>query len=106
MAKSPSATTAQNRAATMRSRPSGAMRRMRMKFKRDVVDLPINAVNGNLIFGNGRVAAVYRIDTISFEFLSLAEKHKLHGQLAWWMIKAEADFSIYRVCREYSADAY
>jgi hypothetical protein len=76
------------------------------RFKKSDVDLPINAINRNLIFGAGRVAAVYRVNTVSYEFLSLAEKQKLHGNLASWMIKAEADFSVYRVCREYSAEAY
>jgi hypothetical protein len=52
------------------------------RFKKSDVDLPINAINRNLIFGGGRVAAVYRVDTVSYEFLSLAEKQKLHGNLA------------------------
>jgi hypothetical protein len=76
------------------------------RLKKSDVELPINAINGNLIFGGGRVAAVYRVDTVSYEFLSLTEKQALHGNLALWMIKAEADFSVYRVCREYSAEAY
>lgn len=77
-----------------------------MKIKRESFDLPVNAVNGNLIFARSKAAAVFRVATSSFEFLSLAEKQDLHGRLSWWAMKAEADFSIYRVCREYPSDAY
>jgi hypothetical protein len=75
-------------------------------IRRSNIDLPVHAINANIIFARGRASAVFRVPTKSFEFLSLAEKHALHGQLAWWMIKVEADFSIYRVCREYPVDEY
>jgi hypothetical protein len=73
---------------------------------RQTSTLPVAAISENVIIARGVAAAVYRIDTTSFEFLSLSEKEQLHARLAWWMLKAESDFSIYRVCREYPADAY
>lgn len=78
-----------------------------MRWKRaPEVDLPTQAINGNLIFARDRVAGVYRLDTVNYGFLSTAEKKALHGRLATWAMKVEADFSIYRVCREYPADRY
>jgi hypothetical protein len=68
--------------------------------------LPISTVSENVIFARGSAAAVYRVHTKSFEFLSIAEKERLHARLAWWALKAESDFSIYRVCREYPTEAY
>lgn len=69
-------------------------------------DLPVGAINGNIIFVRDGAAGVYRVPTRNYGFLSRAEKHSLHGRLARWAMKAEADFSIYRVCREYPADDY
>jgi hypothetical protein len=68
--------------------------------------LPVATISENVIFARGTTAAVYRVETTSFEFLSLTEKEALHSRLAWWMLKVEADFSVYRVCREYPADVY
>lgn len=76
-----------------------------MRLLRDS-NLPIQSVFENVVVANGNAAAVYRVDTTSFEFLSTTQKEQLHARLAWWMLKVEADFSIYRVCREYPADAY
>lgn len=70
------------------------------------VDLPVNAINGNLIFARDRAAGVYRVDTRNYGFLSKKEKLTLHQNIALWAMKAEADFSLYRVCREYPADRY
>lgn len=68
--------------------------------------LPVQSVFENVLAANGNAAAVYRAQTTSFAFLSTTQKEQLHARLAWWMLKVEADFSIYRVCREYPADAY
>jgi len=68
--------------------------------------LPIEKIVGNVISARGATSAVYRVETKSFEFLSETQKMNLHAKLAWWMLKVEADFSIYRVNREYPADAY
>jgi hypothetical protein len=75
-------------------------------WRRSSVDLPINAVNRNLIFARGAAAGVYRTASVNYGVLSVAEKQRLHGSLFWWMVKAEANFSIYRVCREYPAGDY
>jgi hypothetical protein len=77
---------------------------MRMPMRSST--LPIESIAENVIIARGNAAAVYRVDTMSFEFLSLVQKEQLHARLAWWILKAESDFSIYRVCREYPADAY
>lgn len=76
-----------------------------MRIPRDS-KLPVQSIFENVIVANGNAAAVYRVETTSFEFLSTTQKEQLHARLAWWMLKVEADFSIYRVCREYPADAY
>jgi hypothetical protein len=69
-------------------------------------ELPINAVNRNLIFARDQAASVYRAASVNYGMLSAAEKQRLHGKLFWWMVEVEANFSIYRVCREYPADDY
>jgi hypothetical protein len=69
-------------------------------------ELPINAVNRNLIFARDQAAGVYRAASVNYGMLSAAEKQRLHGKLFWWMVEVEANFSIYRVCREYPADDY
>jgi hypothetical protein len=56
--------------------------------------LPVETIDGNVIAARGSIASVYRIQTVSFEFLSLAEKVKLYERLAWWILKAEANFSL------------
>src|SRR4051812_22624730 len=70
------------------------------------IDLPFNAVENNIIFGGGKASAVHRVGTHSFSLAPLVYKQALHGSLGWWAIRAEADFSVYRVCREYSASEY
>jgi hypothetical protein len=77
-----------------------------VRWQRNAPALPINAVNRNLIFARGSVAGVYRADSVNYGLLSIAEKQGLQRDLFWWMITAEASFSIYRVCREYPADDY
>src|SRR4051812_2336106 len=70
------------------------------------IDLPFNAVENNIIFGGGKASAVHRVGTHSFSLAPLVYKQALHGSLGWWAIRAETDFSVYRVCREYSAEEY
>lgn len=77
-----------------------------MRWERKGPVLPINAVNRNLIFARGSVSGVYRTASVNYGMLSKAEKQALQGDLFWWMVKAEASFSIYRVCREYPANDY
>lgn len=77
-----------------------------MRWRGRKAELPINAVNRNLIFARDQAAGVYRAASVNYGMLSEAEKRDLHGDLFWWMIEAEANFSIYRVCREYPADDY
>jgi AAA-like domain len=79
---------------------------IRQLIKRERLDFPLSAVRGNIIFSGGRAAGVYRSSTINFHYLQEARKLDLHERLAGWMMSAGADFSIYRVCREYPADLY
>jgi hypothetical protein len=74
---------------------------------KDKTDLPVSAVRGNTIFARGYAAGVYRLDTISYDFLVDAKKMAWHDRLFWWMLKSEVNaFSIYRVCRSYPVETY
>ena len=59
----------------------------------------------NVLIGD-RAAALYRLDTSSYEFLTEQAKTRLHGQLAWFANSVETDFSLYRVSRGYPAETY
>ena len=74
--------------------------------RRDRVELPVQSVSGNVIVSDGKPAGVYKIDMVSFEFLSDDQKESIWAKLAWWFHQVEADFSIYRVCRAYPAERY
>jgi hypothetical protein len=76
-----------------------------MKRKAKVA-LPVEAVAQNVLIARGLAAAVFRVDSVSYEFLGEMDKKRLWEKLAWWMLKVEANFSIYRVCREYPAERY
>lgn len=78
-----------------------------MKLRRPSrLDLPLNAIDGNIIAGGGRASAVHRVHTYSSSLAPLSEKQALHGSLSRWMMEVKANFSVYRVCREYPAEAY
>ena len=79
---------------------------MRLRARETRAAHPISAIRENVVFGSGTPSAVYRVETISFDLLPLAEKQVLHGRFSRWMMEAEADFSIWRACRECSADHY
>ena len=66
---------------------------------------PFRAVYRNILIGE-RAAAVYRLDTTSYEFLAGQGKVRLHSQLAWFAYSVEADFSLWRVTRAYPAAQY
>src|SRR3954468_2674540 len=46
------------------------------------------------------------MDTVSYPFLAAADKREWLGRLARFAFSAEADFSLWRVCRAYPADRY
>jgi hypothetical protein len=68
---------------------------------------PLRYVHQNLLIGHGEAyAALYRVDTISYPFLAAADKREWLRRMARFAFSAEADFSLWRVCRAYPADQY
>jgi hypothetical protein len=70
------------------------------------MSLAFTALHRNVMFAKGTVAALYKLDCRSYEFLSAQEKEALHGQLAWFAYSVESDFSLWRVSRAYPASNY
>jgi hypothetical protein len=71
------------------------------------VTFPLKAAFGNVLIGpDGTAAALYRVQTVSYPFLSDRDKRDLLSGLAMFAYTADADFSIYRVSRAYPADQY
>ena len=69
--------------------------------------LPVRMVHRNLLVGAGADrAAVYRLECVSYPFLPTADKRAWLRRLARLAFAVEADFSLYRVCRDYPAHAY
>lgn len=68
---------------------------------------PLRYVHQNLLIGHGEArAALYRLDTVSYPFLADADKREWLRRMARFAFSAEADFSLWRVCRAYPADTY
>ena len=68
---------------------------------------PLRYVHQNLLIGHGETyAALYRLDTVSYPFLAAADKRAWLRRMARFAFSAEADFSLWRVCRAYPADEY
>ena len=69
--------------------------------------LPIRMIHDNVLIGRGPArAALYRLDCVSYPFLSTADKRGWLRRLARLAVTVEADFSLYRVCRAYPAHTY
>src|SRR3954464_7710055 len=68
---------------------------------------PLRYAHQNILVGEGDArAALFRVDTVSYPFLATADKRDWLRRLARFAFAAEADFSLWRVCREYPADRY
>jgi hypothetical protein len=68
---------------------------------------PLTYIHGNLLFGaDGTTAALYRVDTVSYPFLSTETKRDWLGRLARFAFDIENNFSVWRVCRQVSVDQY
>jgi hypothetical protein len=68
---------------------------------------PLRYVHQNVLIGHGEAyAALYRLDTVSYPFLAAADKREWLRRMARFAFSAEADFSLWRVCRAYPADQY
>ena len=68
---------------------------------------PLRYVHQNILVGQGEArAALFRVDTVSYPFLAAADKREWLRRLARFAFAAEADFSLWRVCRAYPAEEY
>src|SRR3954451_14382535 len=68
---------------------------------------PLRYVHQNILVGEGDArAALFRVDTVSYPFLAAADKRDWLRRLARFAFAVEADFSLWRVCREYPAEGY
>ena len=68
---------------------------------------PLWHAEENILFGlNSTRAALFRVDTISYHYLSLPDKRAWLTRLATLAYSAQADVSLYRVNRDYPADHY
>src|SRR3954452_17166640 len=68
---------------------------------------PLRYAHQNILVGEGDArAALFRVDTVSYPFLAVADKREWLQRLAGFAFAVEADFSLWRVCREYPADGY
>src|SRR5215204_5353453 len=68
---------------------------------------PLRYAHQNILVGEGDArAALFRVDTVSYPFLAAADKRQWLRRLARFAFAVEADFSLWRVCREYPAAAY
>jgi hypothetical protein len=72
-----------------------------------VTAFPLRYAHGNILFGRGdERLGLYRVETISYAFKPEREKIDWLRRLAQFAFAAEADFSLWRVCRAYPADRY
>jgi hypothetical protein len=69
--------------------------------------LPFRMAHRNLLVGHGSArTALYRLDCVSYPFLSTGDKRAWLRRLARLAHGLEAGFSLYRVCRAYPAHGY
>src|SRR6476646_7031382 len=68
---------------------------------------PLRYAHQNILVGHGDDrAALFRVDTVSYPFLAVADKREWLRRLARFAFAVEADFSLWRVCRAYPAHEY
>src|SRR3954451_329778 len=68
---------------------------------------PLRYAHQNILIGHGEArAALFRVETVSYPFLAAADKRAWLQRLARFAFAAEADFSLWRVCRAYPAERY
>jgi hypothetical protein len=72
-----------------------------------VIRFPLRYARSNVVIGpGGEAAALYRVETRSYPFLSVAEKWGLLHRLERLIAVVGADLSIWRVARPYPAELY
>ena len=70
-------------------------------------EFPLRYARRNLLIGRGgEAAALYRLDTLAYPFLPVAEKWRALRRLAHLAQLLGADFSLWRVTRSYPAERY
>src|SRR5215213_6061262 len=68
---------------------------------------PLRYAHQNILVSEGDArAALFRLDTVSYPFLAVADKRDWLRRLARFAFAVETDFSLWRVCREYPAAGY
>lgn len=68
---------------------------------------PLRYAHQNILFGHGDLrGALYRVDTTSYPFLPHQDKIDLLQRIASFAFAAGADFTIYRVNRNYPVERY
>src|SRR3954468_21864068 len=68
---------------------------------------PLRYSHQDILVGEGdRRAALFRLDSVSYPFLAAADKRDWLRRLARFAFAAEADFSLWRVCRACPAERY
>src|SRR3954454_22570422 len=72
-----------------------------------VTRFPLRYAHQNILVGEGDArAALFRLETVSYPFLPVADKREWLRRLARFAFAVEADFSLWRVCRAYPAEQY
>src|SRR3954454_2506180 len=72
-----------------------------------VTRFPLRYAHQNILVGEGDArAALFRLETVSYPFLPVADKREWLRRLARFAFAVEADFSLWRVCRAYPAERY
>src|ERR1044072_5136156 len=68
---------------------------------------PVKAIHRNILIGHGDTySALYRVPTVSYQWLPAAEKRTWFSRLAQFAYSIESDFSLYRVNRAYPIARY
>src|SRR4051794_26262589 len=68
---------------------------------------PLRFVHQNVLVGTGAErAALYRLETVSYPFMSVAQQREWLGRLARLAFVVEGDFSLWRVSRGYPVERY
>jgi hypothetical protein len=69
--------------------------------------LPLRFVHQNILVGHGEArAALFRVPTVSYPFMAVADKREWLRRLARLAFAVEADLSLWRVSRAYPAHEY
>jgi hypothetical protein len=72
-----------------------------------VTRFPLRYARRNILVGSaGEAAALYRVETLSYPFLPVAEKWSVLHRLERLLAVVGADFSLWRVTRAYPVESY